>query len=189
MFQEPLYTSEQNGWIEVICGSMFSGKTEELMRRIRRVQYANQPLRIFKPSLDTRYVADKIVSHDNRQSEAIIISKSKEILDHITEHIQVVAIDEVQFFDETFPLICTQLANQGVRVILAGLDMDYRGIPFGTMPTLLSQAEYITKLHAICARCGAVAQYTHRKTADQEVHVIGTSKEYQALCRKCYTNV
>lgn len=146
-------TGQPSGWIEVICGSMFSGKTEELIRRLKRAKIANQKVQIFKPSKDTRYDIIKVVSHDENAVDSLPISQSEEIFNHISD-VNVVGIDEAQFFDENLPLVCQKLAIDGVRVIIAGLDMDFKGRPFGPIPNLLAVAEYITKVHAICPHCG-----------------------------------
>jgi thymidine kinase len=175
----------QNGWIEVICGSMFSGKTEELIRRIRRAEFANQSLIMFKPELDNRYSKDKVVSHQGTAYQAILVKKSSEILERWNKEL-VVAIDEAQFFDEELVEVCNQLANQGVRVILAGLDMDFQGVPFGPMPKLLAAAEYVSKVHAICVSCGNLAQFSHRTVEDSGQVLVGAVDKYRPLCRSCY---
>ena len=173
------------GWIEVICGSMFSGKTEELIRRIKRAEFANQPLILFKPMVDNRYSKNKVVSHKGSSIKANIIRSSKEILDHVSNE-KIVAIDEVQFFDEQLVDVCNDLANKGIRVILAGLDMDFKGVPFGPMPQLLSIAEYVTKVHAVCVSCGNLAQFSHRIVADADQVLVGAVDKYKPLCRSCY---
>ncbi|OWY25549.1 thymidine kinase [Sphingobacteriales bacterium UPWRP_1] len=184
MFLEP---QVKKGWIEVICGSMFSGKTEELIRRLRRAAIANQRVVICKPALDTRYDISNIVSHDASMLQSVPIAHSSEILElAATTGAEVVGIDEVQFFDEQLPQVCEQLALQGIRVILAGLDMDYLGKPFGTMPYLLSVAEYITKLHAICMVCGNLASHSYRKEANEEQVLLGAKDLYEPRCRICY---
>jgi thymidine kinase len=175
----------QNGWIEVICGSMFSGKTEELIRRMRRAQFANQPFLMFKPAIDNRYSAQKVVSHQGNEFEAVIVNHSSEILG-IWQNEKVVAIDEAQFFDENLVKVCNELANRGVRVILAGLDMDYKGQPFGPMPSLMSAAEYVTKVHAICVSCGNLAQFSHRTTQEDGQVLVGAIEKYKPLCRSCF---
>jgi thymidine kinase len=173
------------GWIEVICGSMFSGKTEELIRRMRRAQFANQKLIIFKPKIDNRYADDEVVSHKGERIPAAVVENSKEILTRIDNE-RVVGIDEAQFFDDDLVEVCNELASKGIRVICAGLDMDYKGEPFGTIPKLLAIAEYVTKVHAICVICGNLAQYSFRKTTQTNQIQLGAKEEYQPLCRSCY---
>ncbi len=177
----------QNGWIEVICGSMFSGKTEELIRRMRRAEFANQSYVIFKPEIDNRYSKKKVVSHQGNDFEAIIVKSSSEILAHWKDQ-KVVAIDEAQFFDEDIVEICNSLANKGARVIIAGLDMDYKGMPFGPMPALLSIAEYVTKVHAICVSCGNLAQFSNRTVKESGQVLVGAVEKYKPLCRSCFNN-
>jgi len=178
----------QNGWIEVICGSMFSGKTEELIRRMKRAQFANQKLVLFKPIIDDRYHTENVVSHQGSSLKAIPVSESKEILD-LWKNEKVVAIDEAQFFDEGIIDVCNELAKKRSRVILAGLDMDYKGVPFGPMPNLLSIAEYVTKVHAICVSCGNLAQYSHRTANETGQVLVGAVEKYQPLCRACYNKI
>ena len=178
----------QNGWIEVICGSMFSGKTEELLRRMKRAQFANQKLVLFKPIIDDRYHTENVVSHQGSSLKAIPVNDSKEILD-LWKNEKVVAIDEAQFFDEGIIDVCNELAKKGTRVILAGLDMDYKGVPFGPMPNLLSIAEYVTKVHAICVSCGNLAQYSHRTANETGQVLVGAVEKYQPLCRACYNKI
>jgi thymidine kinase len=180
-------SSRQNGWIEVICGSMFSGKTEELIRRMRRAEFANQAFVIFKPEIDNRFSKKKVVSHQGNDFEAIVVKSSTEILEKWKGK-KVVAIDEAQFFDQGIVEVCNVLANKGVRIILAGLDMDYKGIPFGPMPALLSIAEYVTKVHAICVSCGNLAQFSHRTVKDSGQVLVGAVEKYIPLCRSCYNN-
>ena len=175
----------QKGSIEVICGSMFSGKTEELLRRLKRAKYAKLNIKIFKPKVDTRYDKEKVVSHDDNYIESIVVENSNKILSFI-ENAEVVAIDEAQFFDENLFTICNTIADNGIRVIVAGLDMDFLGNPFGPMPKLLAVAEHITKVHAICVDCGAIANYSFRKTKDVELVKLGEQSEYEPLCRKCF---
>jgi len=175
----------QNGRIEVVCGSMFSGKTEELIRRLRRAQIAKQKVVVFKPRVDTRFHKEKIVSHSKQEIQSIVINDAEEILQHAV-FAQVIGIDEAQFFDNGLTGIVQDLANSGKRVIIAGLDMDYRGKPFEPMPHLLSLAEDITKMHAICMRCGAPANYTQRITASKERVVVGAGEIYEARCRHCF---
>ena len=176
-----------NGWIEVICGSMFSGKTEELIRRLRRAEFANQELILFKPKIDNRYSKKNVVSHSGNAFESVLVEKASEILTHINEH-KVVAIDEAQFFDDEIISVCETLSGQGVRVIIAGLDMDYTGKPFGPMPNLLCVAEYVTKVHAICVSCGNLAQFSNRTVGDKSQVLVGAVEKYQPLCRACFNN-
>jgi thymidine kinase len=185
MFIEPNIRDGAGGWIEVICGSMFSGKTEELIRRLKRARIANLKVEIFKPAFDNRYHAQNIVSHDESSIASTPVNNSSEIL-FMTEGVDVVGIDEAQFFDENIISVCETLAAKGIRVIVAGLDMDYTGKPFGPMPDLLAIAEYITKLHAICMKCGAIANYSYRKTSQNDQLVIGEKDHYEARCRKCF---
>ena len=173
------------GWIEVVCGSMFSGKTEELIRRMRRAQFANQRLIIFKPKIDNRFAKEEVVSHKGERIPAAVVSNSAEILTKVTNE-RVVGIDEAQFFDLDLVNVCNTLAAKGVRVICAGLDMDYKGVPFGPIPALLASAEYVTKVHAICMSCGNLAQFSHRKTHDDNQVLLGAKDEYEPLCRICY---
>ena len=185
MFLEPSFNTQRRGWIEVICGSMFSGKTEELIRRLKRVRIAEQSVEIYKPARDTRYSKDEVVSHDARSIPSRAIEDPREILE-VAAHIDVIGIDEAQFFDETLREVCEELALRGHRVIVAGLDMDFRGRPFGPMPDLLAVAEYITKLHAICNHCGNLATHTYRLTTDAETVVLGEKDIYEARCRHCF---
>jgi len=185
MFIEPAMQFDRRGWIEVICGSMFSGKTEELIRRLRRARIANLRVGIFKPLTDDRYHPENIVSHDDNSILSIPVPNAKAILDEVST-VDVVGIDEAQFFDESLPEVCDILASKGTRVIIAGLDMDYQGKPFGQMPALLSKAEYITKLHAICMQCGNIANYSYRKSGVAEQLLIGNKDLYEPRCRICY---
>ncbi|MEI6899254.1 MAG: thymidine kinase [Bacteroidota bacterium] len=173
------------GWIEVICGSMFSGKTEELIRRLNRAKIARQKVEIFKPEVDIRYDVEKVVSHDANSILSTPVQSSSQILLY-TNDVNVVGIDEAQFFDDELPNVCNTLANNGIRVIVAGLDMDYLGKPFGPIPALLSIAEYVTKIHAICMKCGDLANYTHRLGMSDKLVVLGEKDLYEPLCRKCY---
>ena len=177
--------SRRRGWIKVICGSMFSGKTEELIRRLKRARIARLKVEIFKPGIDTRYDEEKVVSHDAREIMSTPVPSSSNIL-LLANQVDVVGVDEAQFFDMGLPGVCNQLANSGVRVIVAGLDMDFKGKPFGPMPELLSMAEYITKVHAICVKCGALAQYSHRTIHEEKLVVLGETDIYEPLCRKCF---
>jgi len=175
----------RKGWIEVICGSMFSGKTEELIRRLRRAEFAKQKVEIFKPGVDTRYDENDVVSHEGTSIRSTPVPGSSHLL-LLTNDIQVVGIDEAQFFDDGLPAVCEQLANSGIRVIIAGLDMDFQGRPFGPMPALMATAEYVTKVHAICMHCGDLANHSHRTTASQDLVVLGETDSYEPLCRKCF---
>ena len=187
MFLEHLPVENRNyGWIEVICGSMFSGKTEELIRRLKRVQFANQSLMLVKPLVDDRYHKINVVSHQGRSFDAESVKHSSEILQKWTNE-RVVAIDEAQFFDDDLPSVVQKLASKGVRVILAGLDMDFKGEPFGPMPKLLCMAEYVTKVHAICVSCGNLAQFSHRLNSEEGQVLVGAEQVYKPLCRLCYT--
>jgi thymidine kinase len=185
MFIEPAIQFDRRGWIEVICGSMFSGKTEELIRRLRRARIANLRVGIFKPLTDDRYHRENIVSHDENSIVSIPVPNAQAILDEVST-VDVVGIDEAQFFDEYLPEVCDILASKGTRVIVAGLDMDYQRKPFGQMPALLSMAEYITKLHAICMQCGNIANYSYRKSGVAEQLLIGNRDVYEPRCRICY---
>ena len=177
--------SRHPGRIEVVCGSMFSGKTEELIRRMRRAQFARQKVEIFKPSIDTRYSEEEVVSHDRNAIPSTPIDASAQILLLATD-IDVVGIDEAQFFDEGLVDVCNELANRGVRVIVAGLDMDFKGVPFGPIPSLCAIADEVTKVHAICVRCGALAYVSHRKISNDRRVLLGETDEYEPLCRECY---
>ncbi|MCK4881007.1 MAG: thymidine kinase [Bacteroidales bacterium] len=177
--------SSGQGWIEVITGSMFSGKTEELIRRLRRARFAKQEVEIFKPRIEVRYSVEEVVSHDENAIHSTPVDSSANIL-LLASGVKVVGIDEAQFFDDGLIDVCNQLADSGVRVIVAGLDMDYKGVPFGPMPGLISIAEYVTKVHAICVRCGNLANYTHRLSDDDKLIVLGETDIYEPLCRVCY---
>jgi thymidine kinase len=186
MFTEDVINPKsRSGWIEVIVGSMFSGKTEELIRRLNRAKLANQNVEIFKPKIDSRYSEEDVVSHNENAIHSTPVDTSINIL-MLSSNVDVVGIDEAQFFDKELAKVCDNLANQGVRVIVAGLDMDYKGNPFGPIPDLLAIAEYITKVHAICLKCGNLAQYTHRKTSDEKRVLLGEKDIYEPLCRNCY---
>ena len=184
MFIEPNLSGEKSGWIEVICGSMFSGKTEELIRRLKRVKIANLKVEIFKPSIDTRYDEIRVVSHDSNAILSTPIDNSQTIL-LMANDVDVVGIDEAQFFDAEIVNVCQTLAQKGIRVIVAGLDMDYLGKPFGPMPSLLAVADYITKLHAICVGCGNIASISYRKTEQSGQILVGEKEMYEPRCRKC----
>jgi thymidine kinase len=185
MFLEKSNNGERSGWIEVICGSMFSGKTEELIRRLKRARIAMQKVEIYKPKIDTRYNEEEVVSHDANSIRSTPVDSSNQIL-LMANDFDVVGIDEAQFFDEELSAVCNTLANNGIRVIVAGLDMDFLGRPFGPMPALLATAEYVTKVHAICPYCGDLANYTHRTVDNDEQVVLGEAEAYEPLCRKHY---
>ena len=185
MFLEnPAYNNEQFGWIEVICGSMFSGKTEELIRRIKRAKIANQKFKVFKPTIDSRS-KNYIESHGESKLESTEVKHSSEILNNV-KNCHVVAIDEAQFFDDGIVNVCNQLANNGIRVIIAGLDMDYLGNPFGPIPNLMAVAEYVTKVHAVCKKSGNIANYSFRKNKKKDIVVIGEKDKYEPLSRSIY---
>ncbi len=173
------------GWIEVICGSMFSGKTEELIRRLKRAKIARQKVEIFKPEIDKRYDDINVVSHDENAILSTPVQSASQIL-LLTNDVNVVGIDEAQFFDNELPAVCNQLASSGIRVIVAGLDMDYLGKPFGPMPALIAIAEDVTKVHAVCMSCGDLAQFTHRIVKDDHLVMLGEMESYEPLCRRCY---
>lgn len=175
----------RRGWIEVICGSMFSGKTEELIRRLKRARISRQRVEIFKPAIDVRYDEENVVSHDANVIASTPVESSTRIL-LLATGVDVVGIDEAQFFDSELASVCNQLANNGIRVIVAGLDMDFQGKPFGPIPTLMASAEYVTKVHAICIHCGNLAQYSHRTAGGTKQVQLGEQESYEPLCRKCY---
>lgn len=186
MFLEvPVNHKENLGWIEVISGSMFSGKTEELIRRLKRAQFAKQRVEIFKPKIDTRYHEENIISHDRNEIRSTAVATPQEIL-LLTQDVQVVGIDEAQFFSNEIVDVCNELANRGVRIIVAGLDMDFMGKPFGPMPYLLAIAEYVTKVHAICTRTGNLAHYSYRLTDDDKLVLLGETQDYEPLSRAAY---
>lgn len=188
MFLESqINNSMQKGSIEVICGSMFSGKTEELLRRLKRAEFAKLKIAVFKPNVDIRYDKEKVVSHDSNTIISQSITSAKEIL-NLVANVKVVAIDEAQFFNNELLDVCNALAIQGKRVIIAGLDMDFLGKPFGVMPNLLAIAEHITKVHAICIDCGDIANNSYRLTKNQELVQLGQKNEYKPLCRQCFSN-
>lgn len=185
MFLELNNSGRKRGWIEVICGSMFSGKTEELIRRLKRSQFAKQKIEIYKPNIDTRYDDVKVVSHQGNEITSTPVPSSANIL-LLANDADVVGIDEAQFFDDGLPDVCEQLANKGIRVIIAGLDMDFLGRPFGPMPALLAKAEYITKVHAICVRCGALANHSYRLVESDTKVLLGEKESYEPRCRECF---
>ena len=189
MFLERSINQANNiGWIEVVCGSMFSGKTEELIRRVKRAKLAKQKIKIFKPKQDIRYSKKKVTSHDNNSIKSKPIKSPSKILE-VAEKFDVIGIDEAQFFDDSIVEVCNKLANSGKRVIVAGLDMDYKGNPFGPMPNLLAIAEYVTKVHAICTRSGKRASYTHRIAKSDELILLGDTRKYEALSRKEFIKI
>ncbi|MBF9237121.1 thymidine kinase [Hymenobacter sp. BT683] len=189
MFIEPRVGNRHNaprrGWIEVVCGSMFSGKTEELIRRLTRARIARQQVEIFKPAVDTRYDAEDVVSHNAARIRSTPVAIPSEIL-LLAAGSDVVGIDEGQFFDDSLVEVCQQLADNGTRVIVAGLDMDYLGRPFGPMPALLATAEYVTKVHAVCVCCGEIASYSYRNAASESQVLLGETDSYEARCRPCF---
>ena len=173
------------GWIEVVAGSMFSGKTEELIRRLNRAKIAKQKVEIFKPKVDTRYSEDEVVSHNSNAIRSTPVETAANIL-LLSGDVDVIGIDEAQFFDEGLAEVCNELANQGIRIIVAGLDMDFQGKPFGPIPGLMATAEYVTKVHAVCMRCGNLAQYSHRLSDTEKLVLLGEKDTYEPLCRVCY---
>ncbi len=177
--------TEQFGWIEVICGSMFSGKTEELIRRLKRARFAKQKVEIFKPLVDARYDNEKVVSHDANEIRSTPVPSSSNIR-LLANDVDVVGIDEAQFFDDEIVTVCNDLANRGVRVIVAGLDMDFKGNPFGPMPVLMATAEYVTKVHAVCTKTGNLAHFSHRKVNNKKLVLLGQVQEYEPLSRAAY---
>jgi thymidine kinase len=186
MFLEQKRDGKRNkGWIEVICGSMFSGKTEELIRRLKRAKIARLEVEIFKPMIDKRYDETNIVSHDSNAINSTPVPASNNIL-LLGSQVDVVGVDEAQFFDDELPYVCEQLANNGTRVIVAGLDMDFMGKPFGPMPQLLAVADYITKVHAVCMNCGDLATHSYRTSKDESLILLGEKDSYAPLCRTCY---
>lgn len=176
---------EQFGWIEVICGSMFSGKTEELIRRLKRAQFAKQKVEIFKPIVDTRYHVEKVISHDENEIRSTPVPAAANIR-LLADDCDVVGIDEAQFFDDEIVTVCNDLANMGIRVVVAGLDMDFKGNPFGPMPALMATAEYVTKVHAICTRTGNLANYSYRKSNNDKLVLLGETEEYEPLSRAAF---
>jgi len=178
-------TGTGTGWVEVICGSMFSGKTEELLRRLRRAQIAHQRVEIFKPAFDSRYHVTDVVSHNRQSMPSKAVDHASDILSAATGF-EVIGIDEAQFFDEDLPSVCRELANLGKRVVIAGLDMDSSGVPFGPMPQLMAEAEFVTKVNAICMQCGAMAAYSFRLVPSAQQKMLGEADAYEARCRKCF---
>jgi len=186
MFLENSTNNQQpRGWIEVVCGSMFSGKTEELIRRLKRAKIAKQRVEIFKPGIDVRYDEEDVVSHDANKIRSTPVDSSQNILLYANE-VDVIGIDEAQFFDDGLTMVCNELASRGIRVIIAGLDMDFQGKPFGPMPALMATAEYVTKVHAICMRCGDLAHISHRTVLGDKLVMLGETESYEPLCRSCF---
>ena len=185
MMENLIGEAHRPGRIEVVCGSMFSGKTEELIRRMKRAKFAKQKVEIFKPAIDTRYSEEDVVSHDQNSIHSTPIDASGAIL-LLASNIDVVGIDEAQFLDDNLVDVCNELANRGIRVIIAGLDMDFKGVPFGPIPALCAIADEVTKVHAICVKCGALAYVSHRLVADEHRVMLGEQSEYEPLCRACY---
>tara|TARA_R110001583_G_scaffold6427_3_gene32552 strand:- start:2864 stop:3442 length:579 start_codon:yes stop_codon:yes gene_type:complete len=189
MFLEnDISSAGSRGWIEVVAGSMFSGKTEELIRRLNRAKIAKQKVEIFKPKVDTRYSDDEVVSHNSNAIRSTPVETAANIL-LLSSDVDVVGIDEAQFFDEGLADVCNELANQGIRIIVAGLDMDFQGNPFGPIPGLMATAEYVTKVHAVCMQCGNLAQYSHRLSDTNKLVLLGEKDAYEPLCRVCYNKV
>ncbi|MBO9130089.1 thymidine kinase [Bacillus sp. 165] len=188
-----MYLMSRIGWLEVICGSMFSGKSEELIRRVRRTQFAKQKAIVFKPCIDNRYSEEDVVSHNGAKVRAVPVSSSLKIYDYVTEDMDVVAVDEVQFFDDNIVEVVQDLATRGYRVVVAGLDQDFRGVPFGVVPQLMAMAEHVTKLQAVCSECGAPASRTQRlingepASFNDPVILVGASESYEPRCRHCHT--
>ncbi len=186
MFLEQAPNNDSSfGWMEVICGSMFSGKTEELIRRLKRAELAQQKVAVFKPVMDQRYAQNNVVSHDSNEFKAVAVNNARELLTR-AQGFEVIGLDEAQFFDDEIVPVCNTLANQGVRVIIAGLDMDFKGVPFGPMPALMATAEYVTKVHAICSKTGRLAQYSYRLNPNDDLVMLGETQEYQALSRAAF---
>jgi thymidine kinase len=183
-----LESAKKAGWIEVVCGSMFSGKTEELIRRLKRAKFANLRVEIFKPKIDIRYSVEEVVSHDSNSIRSTPVESPSSILLYSGD-VDVVGIDEAQFFDKSIVDVCQKLAASGIRVIVAGLDMDYLGKPFGPMPDLMAVAEYVTKVHAICVRCGNLAHHSHRLTSSDKLVVLGEKDSYEPICRHCFNQL
>ncbi len=186
MFLEQAPNNDSSfGWMEVICGSMFSGKTEELIRRLKRAELAQQKVAVFKPVMDQRYAQNNVVSHDSNEFKAVAVNNARELLTR-AQGFEVIGLDEAQFFDDEIVAVCNTLANQGIRVIIAGLDMDFKGVPFGPMPALMATAEYVTKVHAICSKTGRLAQYSYRLDPNDDLVMLGETQEYQALSRAAF---
>jgi thymidine kinase len=186
MFLEPRFGGQRSGWIEVVTGCMFSGKTEELLRRIKRSKIAGQQVALFKPARDIRYSDNAVVSHDENSMDSIVVSRAMNMLTYMDEY-EVFGIDEVQFFDDDLVKVCEELALAGKRVIAAGLDLDFKGRPFGPVPYLLAVSEYVTKVHAICPHCGNLATHSYRLSSEQDTVILGEKDKYEPRCRKCYS--
>ena len=186
MFLEPKFRGQRSGWIEVVTGCMFSGKTEELIRRMKRAMIANQQVKIFKPGADQRYSEHEVVSHNENAIPSIVVDNAMQIVNQL-EGAEVVGIDEAQFFSDDLISVCEKMALKGIRVIVAGLDLDFRGLPFGPMPSLLAVAEYVTKVHAICPHCGNLATHSYRLSADRSTVLVGEKDHYEPRCRTCYS--
>ncbi len=187
LIESNINQNTRRGWIEVVTGSMFSGKTEELIRRLKRARFAKQKIEIFKPRIDTRYSQNEVVSHDENAIHSTPVDSAQAILLLVSDQ-EVVGIDEAQFFDKGLIDVCNQLANRGIRVIIAGLDMDYSGKPFGPIPELMASAEFVSKVHAICVRCGSLAHHSHRLSSSEKLVVLGEKGNYEPLCRSCFQN-
>lgn len=187
-FESNINFSQKRGSIEVVCGSMFSGKTEELIRRLKRAKIAKQRVEIFKPCIDTRYSETDVVSHDHTSIQSTPVESSQNIL-LLANDVDVIGIDEAQFFDNGLVEVCNKLANSGYRVIVAGLDMDFRGVPFGPMPALMTVADDVTKVHAICVRCGSPAYVSHRLVAGEKQVLLGETDKYEPICRQCFNSL
>src|SRR5574344_206412 len=187
-FESNINSAKKRGSIEVVCGSMFSGKTEELIRRLKRAKIAKQHVEIFKPCIDTRYSETEVVSHDHTSIPSTPVESSQNIL-LLANNVDVIGIDEAQFFDNGLVDVCNRLANDGYRVIIAGLDMDFKGVPFGPMPALMAIADDVTKVHAICVRCGSPAYISHRLVAGESQVLLGETDKYEPICRKCYNSL
>ncbi len=183
-----LENAKRNGWIEVVCGSMFSGKTEELIRRLKHAQFSKQKVKIFKPAIDVRYSEEYVVSHDSHAIRCTPVENSDNIL-LLVGDVDVVGIDETQFFDHNIVSVCKTLADNGVRVIVAGLDMDYLGKPFGPMPNLMAVAEYVTKVHTVCVKCGNLANHSHRLSENDKLVMLGEMHDYEPICRHCFNEI
>lgn len=181
--------SPDSGWLEVICGPMFSGKTEELIRRLKRAKYASQKLQVFKPAQDDRYEEESIVSHDAKALPSVPVENVGQLHEYLEPQVEVLGIDEIQFFEPDVVDFCNELADQGVRVVVAGLDQDYRSEPFEPMPRLLAMAEHVTKLHAICVQCGGLASRSYRLASDPQQVLVGSEEQYEARCRECFHKV
>lgn len=186
MFLEPRFRGQRSGWIEIVTGCMFSGKTEELLRRIKRSKIAGQSVILFKPARDTRYHDTNVVSHDENSMDSVVISKARDMMNYMDQY-EVIGVDEAQFFDQDLVQVCEELALEGKRIIAAGLDLDFKGRPFGPIPHLLAVSEYVTKVHAICPHCGNLATHSYRLSQEQATVLLGEKDHYEPRCRKCYS--